>query len=81
MMNGTTFCVHSTLSLSAPNAALKSDLKNCCDVVVKRPQEGDYDERVVRQIETGEKFGVEEPCRAINNAIFDGTFKLGNIRI
>ena len=34
-----------------------------------------------RQIEASQKFGIEELCGAINDAIFDGIFKPGAIRI
>ena len=34
-----------------------------------------------RQIEASQKFGVEELCGAINDAIFEGNFKLGEIRM
>ena len=62
-MNGTTFHVYSTSAFAALKAALKRCRKGRKKVIVRNG---------CRPIETSEKFGIENPCRDLNSAFFDG---------
>ena len=54
--------------------------QSCSEAMAKRPQEGDYEEKGRCQNKTGEKFGIEKPCRDLNSAIFDGIFQPRDVR-
>ena len=54
--------------------------QSCSEAMTKRPQEGDYEEKGRCQNKTGEKFGIEKPCRDLNSAIFDGIIQSGDFR-
>ena len=67
------------ISLFSSQRCSEFSSQNCFEAVAKRQQEGDYDDRVVARSKSVRK--LVPGSGAINDAIFDGIFKPGDIRI
>ena len=68
------------VSLFSCQSCFEVSFQNRSDAMAKRPQEGDYDERVVAKSKPVRNFVPGSRAGDLNSAIFDGIFKPGEFQ-